>query len=163
MYDHAPGNERLVFYFRVSGHQNATCYHVVVAHFAIVRHVAVGHDEIVVPDLGQRFRLRSSRDAVVLANLVAVADTQVTALAGKGLVQRVRAKHRTSGDFITLPHRGPTFHVNVRSEEAPGADRDIPLHDAKLADICLRADDRIGMDAGSGSHYRGRINGHTLV
>ena len=105
-----------------------------VADPAIVRDVAGGHDVVVVADLGYRFGLRAARDRVVLADLVAVADAQIAALAGEVLVERIGAEHGAGRDLVALAERGPALDVDVRLEPAAGADDDVRLDHAVFAD-----------------------------
>src|ERR1035437_9724629 len=114
MHQNAAGEERLVFDLDVAAEQDATGNHGLVADFAVVGDVAAGHDAVAVADFGDGFGRRAARDGEVLADLVAVADTEIAASAGKVLVERVGAEHGAGADLVALAEGGPALD---RSEE----------------------------------------------
>ena len=81
----------------------------VVTENAVVCDVAGGHDVVAIANAGFRFRLRAAGDSVMLANLVAVADEQITALAGEGFVQRIGSENRSGGDLVIIAQRCPAL------------------------------------------------------
>jgi len=103
------------------------------------------------------------REMVVLADLVAVSDAQIAALAGEALVQRVGPQYRARRDFVALSQRGPALDEHVGLEQAPGADRDIGFDYAEFADSGAGPDDGFGIDARRGRHHGRWIDGHEFV
>ena len=99
----------------------------------------------------------------MLADLIAVADAEIAALAGKAFVERVGAEHRAGRDFVPLPERGPAFHVDVRFQHAAGADRNIAFDHAIFADVDSGSDDGLRVNPrGRRQHGRG-VDAHELV
>ena len=99
----------------------------------------------------------------MFANLVAVADVQVTPLAGEALVERIGAQGAAQGNLVCLAQRRPTLDVNIGLQDTTRPDDDIRLDDAKVADDGLRANHRAGVDARRRCDGGGRINGHNFV
>src|SRR5580658_4094844 len=125
--------------------------------------MARGHDEVAVADFGGRLRRGAARNGEVLADLVAVADTKVAAFGLEILVERIAAEYRAGGDFVVLAEGGPALDEDVRFQQAPGADRDVLLHHAVLANAHAGRDDGLGVDAGGGGDGGGGIDGHGRV
>src|SRR5271157_67350 len=159
----AAGEERPIFHFHVPAQQHAARDHHAAADLAIVGDVAGGHDEIVVADFGGGFGRRAARDREMLANLVAVADSQVAARAGEVLVQRIGAEHRAGGDFVAVSQGGPAFDVHVGFEQAAGADEDVAFDDTEFADPDAGPDRGFGMDPGGVGDHGRWIDGHEFV
>lgn len=86
MNDHAAGDKRLILNLYMSGDQGATRDDRVVPDFAVMGNMARGHDVVVIAELGDAFRLGAARDGVMLADFVAIADPQITPLAGEVFV-----------------------------------------------------------------------------
>src|ERR1035438_2979188 len=163
MHQDATGEERLIFNLRVAAQQHATGDDGLVADLAVVGDVPAGHDEIAVADLRNRFGRGAARDGEVLANLIAVADSQIAAGAVKVLVERVGAEHRARADLVPLAEGGPALDINVGIEHATGAQNYVPLDHAVFADSHPWADDSVGRDDGGGGNRGRRIDGHELV
>src|SRR5665811_2336594 len=163
MHQNAAGEERLVFDLDIAAEQDATGDHGLVADFAVVSDVAAGHDEVAVADFGDGFGRRAARDGEVLADLVALADTEIAAGAGKVLVERVGAEHGAGADLVALAEGGPALDIDVGIEDTVGSHDHFGLDDAKLADSHTRADDGIGRDDGGGGDHRRWIDGHEFV
>ena len=163
MHRHAARDEGLIFNLDVSRQQRATGDHRPVPHAAIVRDVTRRHDVVLVADLRRRFRRRAARDGVVLADLVAVADPQVAALAGESLVERIGAQNGARGDPVAFAQGGPALNVHVGFEDALRAHRDVALDYAEVPDAASRPNGRAGMDAGGGRHHGARIDRHETV
>ena len=77
-----------------------------------------GHDVVLVADFGFGLGRGAARDGVMLADLVAVADFQIAALAGEVFVEGIGAEHGAGGDFVALAEGGPAFDVDVGFEQA---------------------------------------------
>ena len=99
----------------------------------------------------------------MLANFIAVANNQITALAGKHFVERIGSEHGSRGDFVVVAERGPTLYVHIWLEQAMRADDDIRFDHAKISDASAGADHGVGMNASSGSDLSGRVDGHTRL
>src|SRR5579864_4056705 len=99
----------------------------------------------------------------MLANDVAVADTQIAALAGEVLVERIGAEYSSGRDLVAVAERGPALYIDVRFQAALCADDDIFFDDRILADQHLWTDPRARVHARRGRYYGGRINGHKFV
>ena len=163
VHQHTAGEERLVFDLDIAAQQDATGDHGLVADLAVMRDVAAGHDEVAVADFRGGLRRRAARDGEVLADLVAVADSQIAAGAVEVLVQRQRAEHGAGADLVALAEGGPAFDINVRIEDAARAQHYVALDDAEFADSHRGADDGVGRNDGGGGN-RGRwIDGHESV
>src|SRR5450759_4763675 len=163
MHQNAAGEERLVFDLDIAAEQDATGDHGLVADFAVVRDVAAGHDEVAVADFRDGFGRRASRDGEVLADLVAVADAEIAAGAGKVLVERVGAENGARADLVALAQRGPALDIDIGIEDTVRTYHHFGLDDAEVADAHTGADDGIGRDDGGGGDHRRWIDGHEFV
>src|SRR6476646_5369351 len=113
MDDYATRDKGLVLNLHVASDEGATTDHGTIADSAIVSDVACGHDVVVIADLCHRFRLSSAGDGVMLADGVAVTNSQIAALARKVLVQWIGSQHRARRDGIAVAHGGEALDVNV--------------------------------------------------
>src|SRR5260221_1435683 len=141
----AARNERLVLYFDVARHQDASSNDGVIGVFAIMRDVAGRYDVVVIADLGNRLRLGTAGYRVVLADDVAAADAQVAALTREVLVERIGPQHGAGGNGIPLAHRRPALHVDVRFEQAILPDGHVGFNHAELPDAAAGANRGVGM------------------
>src|ERR1700744_3532562 len=157
---YAAGNEGIVFHFDMSGDERAACDDSIAADRAIVRDMARRHDVVVIADGGDGFGLRSARDRIVLADLVAAADSQIGAVAFEILVERIRAQHGAGGDFVALAECSPALYENVGFEKAVRADFNIRLDHAEFADAGSGADAGAWIDSSSGRNSGGGVDGH---
>src|SRR5690242_10415555 len=114
-----------------------------------MRNVTRSHDVVAVSDPRLRFRLRTARDGVMLANFVSLPDEQVTSFASKYLVQRIRTEHRTGRYFILGTHCRPALHIHIGLQQTARSHDGIWLHDTELADFAVRPDHCFGMYARS--------------
>ena len=105
----------------------------------------------------------AARNRIVLADDVAIADSQIAALAGEVLVERIGPQHRTGRDLVALAEGGPALHENVRFQAAERSDHHVLFDDRELADAGLRPDARLRMNARGGGHGGRRINWHKFV
>ena len=158
----AARNKRLILHLHIPGHQRTTRDHNIVAQRAIMRHMPAGHDVIQVADRSDRFRLSPARNSIVFADLIAVADLQVTALASKALIQRIRAKHRPCRNLIAVSKRSPAPHKTIRLKNAISPNHHILIDNAKLPNARASANHRLSMNARTGSNNSRRINSHGL-
>ena len=109
--------------------------------------VARGHDVVVVADHGDRFRLGAAADGVVLADAVAVADPEITALAAEIFVERVAAENGAHGNLVVGAEGGPALDDDVRLEFRSRPDGDVVFDDNELADLDVFGDLSAGGDA----------------
>src|SRR4051812_8815679 len=158
--DDAAGDERLVLDFDIPRQQGATGDDDMVTDLAVVRNVAGAHDEVFVADFGDGLGRGAAADGVVLANLVAVAEPEVAALAGEALVERVGAEDGAGGDLVPLAQGRPALDVDVRFQHAVGADDDVALDDAEVGDADARSDDCVGVHAGRRGDRCGGVDCH---
>src|ERR1700730_11068641 len=100
MDDYATRDKGLVLNLHVARNDGATADNGVVADSAVVSDVTCGHDVVVIADLRHRFRLGTAGDGVMLADSVAVTDTQIASPAGEILVEWIGPKHRCRRDGI---------------------------------------------------------------
>src|ERR1041385_8082379 len=94
----------------------------------------------------------------MLANLVAVADSQITSSSVEILVERIRPQHRARRNLIAIAERRPTFDVDVWFEVGLRAQHDVLFDDDELADDGSRSDHGIGMHSRRGRNLRGRVD-----
>src|SRR5437870_2963546 len=130
---------------------------------AVVRDVTGAHDVVVVSDLGNRLGLGAAGYGVVLADGVAAADAQITALARELLIEGIGAQHGARRDLIALTERGPSLDVDVRLEVAARADLYVALDHTVLADRGAGANARFRVDARGGRDASRWIDGHEFV
>ena len=136
----------------------------VAADAAVVCHVGVGHQDIVIPDRRHASAPgRAAMDRYELPEHVVVSDAQIAALPREVLVQRIGAEHGPGGDLVACAHAGPPLHVHVCVQQAPRSQHHILFHHAEFADPALGADDRVRVNARCGSHVGRRVNGHEFV
>src|SRR5262249_12600334 len=92
--DHAPtANDRPVLHRDVAGELNDVGEDDVIAEVAVVRDVRVGHEQTVPAHARRGARLRREVECGVLANLRAIADLEVRALARVLEILRWRAEY----------------------------------------------------------------------
>ncbi len=91
--DDAARDESLVVDLNVAGNESATSDDDVVADDAVMRDVAGRHDVVAIANGGDAFRRSATRNGVVFANLVVVADAQVAAFTAKVFVEGIGAEH----------------------------------------------------------------------
>src|SRR5581483_11360397 len=130
----------------------------VVADFAIVSDMGVGHDPVVVPDLGYSLSLRGADvDRAVLANGVVIADLQTAGLTVVLLVL---------WDFAQA---GERINVIVATDAGAPGQNDVRTHGGARADLDMLADHTVGADADAiryartGVHDRCRMDRRRLT
>ena len=122
---------------------------------AVVRHVRVGHEQVVIADPGQAAAARgAAMNGRELADDVAVADHQPGLLAAELQVLRNQADRRHREDLVGVADLGPAVDHRRRADPAVAADADL------LADRGVRPDRRAGADRRVRMHDRGRMNRH---
>src|SRR5579871_72616 len=163
VHHHSARNECLVLHLHVAGQQSATGDYRIVPDPAIVGDMAGGHDVVAIADFGNRFGGRAAGDGVVLPDFVFVPDPQVTSRAAKALIEWISAENRAGGDFVALAQCGPALDVDIRLQQAAGANGDVALNHAELANPHPWTDSRIRVDAGRGCDGCGWINCHETV
>src|ERR1051325_9422093 len=99
----------------------------------------------------------------MLADLVAVPDAQIAALAREVLVERVGSQNGARRNLVVVAHRSPALDVDVGLEDAPLADSDVGFHDAEITDPRAWADNGIGVNTGCRSDDGRGIDGHEVI
>ncbi len=139
----------------VAGERHAVAQNDVIADAAIVRHVGVGHQQVVAADAGDQAAARGAAvDGDELADAVAVADARLGALAFIFQILRGHADGAVREEDVVFADPGGAFQVDVGHQAGAGAD----LH--------FRADDAVGSDLGAFGdarlrvHDGGRMDGH---
>lgn len=160
MDDDATGKERAVPDLDIAGQQGATSYHDVVAEPAVMSDMTAGHDEVVVAYDGGGFGLSGSGDGEVFADLVAIADFEVTAFAAKIFVQGIGTEDGSGADFIPLAQGRPAFYEGVGFEHAVGTQGDVALDDRVFANNAAGTNERVRIDARRRGQARTRVNRH---
>ncbi len=137
----------------VAGQRRIVREHRVIADDAVVRHVHVGHDPVVVADPRRAAAfVRAAVQSDELADQVAIADDQLAALAAELLVLRNRADRGELEDAVVAPDPRRALDHDVRSDRSAVADFDVGADHAVRADAdagadpCCRIDDRVRMD-----------------
>ena len=70
----------------------------------------------------------------MLADLVAVADSQVAALAGEDFIERICTEDSPCRYLVSVAHRGPAFDEDVWLEAAVCTDDNVLLDDTEICD-----------------------------
>ena len=99
----------------------------------------------------------------MLANFVAIPDAKIAALARKGLVERIGAKHGSGGNLIPLSERCPALHIHIRLQTGVVPNKYILFDDAEIGDDNAGANMSFRVHASSRRNDCGRISGHKFV
>src|SRR5206468_243344 len=127
----------------------------VVADPDIVRHVGIGHQQIVAPDAGdQSPTLGSAMNGYEFADPVSIADASLGALALILQVLRRHSNRTVREKNVVRADGGGPFEIVMRHQPRTLTDFDLRAHDTKRTDFGALRDTRQRVDDG------GRINGH---
>ncbi len=134
----------VIFHYDVAGKRRAICKDGVAAHGAIVRHMGISHEKVVVSDSCRAAATRrAAANGGKFAEAVGVADDQLGELAAEFQILGISA-HRTKGieNILASDARGPAYD-RMRFEHALIAQLNL------FADNGERADPDISSETGA--------------
>lgn len=146
------GKDRVVLHHHMPGDAGRVRHDDVVAELAVVRHVGVAEEKIVVADAGRRLRHRAAMDRRVFPEHIVVADLQVSRLPEVFEILRLHPDGRERKELIVPADLRVAFHhhmgvqhavipdLHIRPDHAIRTDADI------VADVRERRDDGGGVD-----------------
>src|SRR3989338_3081499 len=155
MHSGKPAQYRIVADRHMAGQLRAIGENDVIAHLAIVRHVNISHDPVVVADARHADILhRAGIESAVFADGIVVADLEPRRLAGIFLVLRDLAQGTELEDAVLLSDtRMPVDH-HMRTDHCSDADLDVLTDDGIRADFDIAGELGAGMnDSGWVQHY----------
>ncbi len=144
VHGHGAGERGMIVDVHVPAQQRAVGDHDVVAQFAVVGHVAAGHEEVVVPDGGDAvFFFAAAIDRHAFADQVVIADRDLRVGAAVADVLRFAADDHAGINVVVLADGDVAHERDVVLQPRAAADPDIRPDDAE------RPDFDIGVDFGS--------------
>ena len=140
---------RVVLDDHVAGERGAVAEDRLVADMAVVRHVRVGHEQVVIADARQPAAAgRAAMNRRELADDVAVADHQARPLAAELEILRNQPDRGHREDLVGVADLGPAVDHRRRADAAVAADRDVGADRGVRPDAGAAADLRVRMDDG---------------
>ena len=125
----------------------------IVAHHAVVGDMHIGHDPVVITDVGNALVLhRATTDGAVLADHIAIADLQASILALEFLVLGITADGGEGIDLVVPADAGWTFDHRMGTDTGSRTDLHMGADNGEGADTYAfgkaggRINDSLGMD-----------------
>jgi len=154
MHDAVAGDKSPIFHLHIAGQQSPTGNDRVITDLAVMRHMGVVHEEIVVADNGGAAFGGTAVDLTVFANDIAVADLEETLPAFVGDVLRDVPNDRAHVDFVVFAD------VTITGEHGMGQDAGAATDPYRAVNHDVGADISLGMDLGARVNQSGWVNGH---
>lgn len=147
-----PANVDVISDYTVSAQSGARAHHQMVAHYAIVRDVAVGKHHIVVAYGGDFSLMGATMNGDVFAKGVVVADGQTRPAARVLQILRLPADERVRENFISLAQGGISVNGRMMMDVRAATDYYV------FANVRIRADGDLGGELRSFFNDGGRVD-----
>lgn len=142
------GHKNLIFHGDISGEEGAVGEDDPVTKLAVVGHMRLGHQEVVISDAGFRSLLRGPMDRRVFANLIAISDPGRRDSSLEGVVLGLVADDRPHVDTIVFSHDHAGSDRHPFKENRPVPDP------ARTPEDTIRTDCHVGPEFDLGIQNR---------
>lgn len=153
------GNKYAVVDLDMAGEQSSVRHDDVIADQTIVPYMTMRHEESVGSDDGVFLHLVRAMNGKMFPEDVPCADFQAGRFISVFQILRGIANDAAGVKHVSLPHRGMSGNVHLRSYAALGADFHMGVDDRVRTDLDAGIEFGIGVNDGGGVNHRSRLTG----